>query len=169
MKKLFIILIVSLCFGFTSEAQTQKFGHLNSLQLIADLPEIQTANTTLEVFQIQLEAQGKVMVKKLEADYGAYMIDINSGNLSKLQIAKAESDIQLQQQTIQQYDTEAQNKISAKRGELYQPILDKVKKIMDEIGKEQGYTMIFDTSQGSLLHAAESEDLTEVLRTRLGL
>ena len=48
-KKLFIILIVSLCFGFSSEAQAQKFGHLNSLELIADLPEIQAANTNLEV------------------------------------------------------------------------------------------------------------------------
>ena len=147
----------------------QKFGHLNSLQLIAELPEIQGANTTLEVYQTQLEAQGKVMVEKLERDYNAYMQDINAGNLSQVQIAQAESDLQLQQQALQQYEVDAQNKVLEKRTELYQPVLDKVRKILEEIGKEQGYMMIFDTSQGALLHVQESNDLTEEVKRRLGL
>lgn len=155
--------------GTINTVHAQKFGHLNSLQLISELPEMQTANNTLEVFQTQLESQGKAMVAKLENDYNSYMIDINNGNLSQVEIAKAENELQLQQQALQQYDAEAQQKIANKRTELYKPILDKIKKILDDIGEEQGYTMIFDTSQGFLVHANESEDVSDLVRQRLGL
>lgn len=170
MKKISGIIVIIACFlASVSSLNAQKFGHLNSLQLISELPEMQTANATLEVFQTQLEAQGKVMVEKLEKDYNSYMIDINNGNLSQVEIAKAESELQLQQQSLQQYEADAQQKIVNKRTELYQPILDRIKKILDQIGKDQGYTMIFDTSQGFLVHANESEDVTNLVRKKLGI
>jgi outer membrane protein len=170
MKKIFgIFIAIAFIFSSFSSVHAQKFGHLNSLQLISELPEMQTANGTLEVFQTQLESQGKVMVEKLERDYNAYMIDINNGNLSQVEIAKAESELQLQQQSLQQYEADAQQKIVNKRTELYKPILDKIKKILDEIGKDQGYTMIFDTSQGFLVHANESEDVSDLVRKKLGI
>lgn len=170
MKNMFKILLLMVgVMGTLTGLNAQKFGHLNSLQLISELPEMQTANNTLEVFQTQLESQGRAMVAKLEKDYNAYMMDINSGNLSQVEIAKAENELQMQQQSLQQYEADAQQKIVSKRTELYQPILDKIKKILDEVGKDQGYTMIFDTSQGFIVHAQESEDVSDLVRQKLGL
>ena len=53
--------------------------------------------------------------------------------------------------------------------ELYKPIIEKVKSEIEKLGKEGGYTMIFDSSGGVLLHAAESENLMPVLKTKLGI
>ena len=54
----------------------------------------------------------------------------------------------------------------AKRDELYQPILDKIKNGHRANRKEGGYTMIFDTGAGALLHA-DPENMLETIKARL--
>ncbi|MBK6664614.1 MAG: OmpH family outer membrane protein [Saprospiraceae bacterium] len=73
------------------------------------------------------------------------------------------------QNDIKKYETEIQQKVGAKREELYKPVLDKVKAEIEKLGKEGGYTMIFDSSAGMILHAAETENLMPVLKAKLGV
>ena len=56
-----------------------------------------------------------------------------------------------------------------KREELYQPILDKVNNTIKKYGEDNGYTMIFDTSVGGILHGTESDNLLAALKTKLGI
>jgi len=41
--------------------------------------------------------------------------------------------------------------------------------LVDQIGKEEGYTMIFDTSTGGLLFADETKDLLAKVKSKLGI
>jgi Skp family chaperone for outer membrane proteins len=55
-----------------------------------------------------------------------------------------------------------------KRQELLQPILTEVDSVIQVIGKEGKYTMIFDTSvSGALLFAEDGNDLTDTVQARL--
>ena len=74
-----------------------------------------------------------------------------------------------EQQAIQAYEVEVQNKLAAKKQELYQPILQKVQQVVDQYGKEQGYTMIFDASIGGILFADTADDLMPALKSKLGI
>ncbi len=60
------------------------------------------------------------------------------------------------------------------RGEIYQkeseylgPILEKINKILKEVGEEDGYDYILDASKGSIVFADPSLDLTNVVLREL--
>lgn len=147
----------------------QKFGYLNSAQLLAELPEVKAADTQLETYQKQLMSSGESMVKKLETKYQAYAKEAQEGLLSQVEMQKKEQELATEQQKIQAYEVEVQQKILSKREELYKPILDKVKVALEGIGKEEGYTMIFDSSAGTILHANDSENLMSKVKSKLGM
>lgn len=160
--------IAMMVFLSLNTVSAQKFGYLNSQQLLVEFPEVASADKNLETYQKQLLAKGETMVKAFETEYKAYMDMVNNGTLSKVQMQQKEGQLTSKQQEIQKYEVEVQEKLLKKREELYKPILDKVQSAIDAIGKDEGYTMIFDTSTGALLHAVDSEDITSKVKSRLG-
>lgn len=163
---LLTILIVATLSTFS---QAQKFGYLNSGQLLLEMPEIKQADAQLEVFQKELLAKGEQMVKAFEDKYRKVEAQVNKGELSQIQIQQKQGELGKEQQEIQQYQVEVNQGLGAKREELYKPILDKVKQTMDQLGKEMGYTMIFDTSTGGLLFVEEADDLMPLMKQKLGI
>lgn len=152
----------------TTASYAQKFGHINSQQLLIESPSIKLADKELETYQNGLVKKGTDMVTAFEADYQKYVADREAGNLSQILIQQRESGLQATQQAIQKYEVEVQQKLAVKRESLYKPILDKVKTVMDEMGKAEGFTMIFDTSTNGLLFAVEGEDLLAKVKAKLG-
>lgn len=159
-------LLIACC---TMTAMSQKFGYLNSQQLLVELPEIKQADDKLIAHQKTLVAKGEQMVKSFETKYTAYVEEANKGTLSQIQMQQKEAELGKEQQAIQQYELEVQQELAKKREELYKPILDKVKVAVEQVGKANGYTMIFDTSLGSLLHANESDDVMALVKSQLGI
>lgn len=153
--------------GFS--AQAQKFGYVNSTLILSELPAIKSADSELEAYQKQLVSKGETMVSSFEQKYKSYAEQAQAGTLSSVQMQQKEQELATEQQSIQAYELEIQNKLLKKREDLYQPILDNVNKVLTAMGDEGGYTMIFDSSTGGILHAAESNDLTEALRAKLGI
>jgi len=146
----------------------QKFGHINSQQLLMDSPMVKEADEALKVYQGDLITKGQDMVKKFETSYQQYVTDVDAGTLNKVQMGKREEELARSQEAIQKYEIEVQQKIAKKREELYAPILEKAKIAIDEIGKEGSYTMIFDTGSNSIVYAPESEDILLKVKAKLG-
>ena len=149
--------------------QAQKFGFINTQELLASMPDLKIADVQVQALQNELLIKGEDMVTKFEADYKAYMTEVNGGTLSKVQMQQKEEVLVAKQDEIKKYEAEIQQKVGAKREELYKPILDKVKSEIEKLGKEGSYTMIFDGSAGMILHAAETENLMSALKTKLGV
>ena len=147
----------------------QKFGYLNSNQLLSELPEVKAADSELETYQKQLVSSGEQMVKDLDAKIQAYSKQAQEGTLSQVQMQQKEAELTKEQQKIQAYELEVQNKILKKREEVLQPIMDKVKEAIENVGKENGYTMIFDSNAGTILHASESENVMSLVKAKLGM
>jgi len=145
----------------------QKFGYVNSAELIRNLTEVKTADTQLEAYQKELFTKGEQMVKAFETEYTAYMTKVNGGQLSQIQMQKEEARLTEQQQGIQAYEVKVQEQLAAKKQELYQPILDRVQVVVNQVGKEMGYTMIFDTSMGGLVFVEESDNLLATIQAKL--
>lgn len=150
-------------------AQAQKFGYVNSTLILSELPAIKAADSELEAYQKQLISKGEGMVSSFEKKYKTYAEQAQAGTLSSVQMQQKEQELATEQQSIQAYELEMQQKLLQKRETLYQPILDNVNSELTKMGDEGGYTMIFDSSTGGILHAAESNDLTASLKSRLGL
>ena len=59
--------------------------------------------------------------------------------------------------------------VAAKREELLKPILVRVDDAVKSIAVDNQYLMIFDTSSGSMLFAAETEDVTALVKKKMGI
>jgi outer membrane protein len=156
------VMLISLTIGLNA----QKYGHLNSTLLMSELPSVKTADAELQTYQNQLLKIGEDMVAKLQTNYEAYTKEANSGTLSQIQVQEKETLLAQEQQSIQAYQQEVQGKILAKRQELYDPIFENVRKIIEQYGKDNGYTMIFDSGLGAILFQ-DSEDLTDIIKAKL--
>jgi outer membrane protein len=64
---------------------------------------------------------------------------------------------------LQQSYMRYQKELTAKEAELTQDILLKMQKILEEIGRAEGYTMIYDRSSGAVVWAPAHLDLTDRL------
>lgn len=167
MKRTFLTFIM-ICTGLLTMS-AQKFGYVNTQELLVGMSEMKLADNQLQALQNELLAKGQEMVIKFEDEYKAYMNEASGGTLSKVQMQQKEEVLVAKQEEIKKYEAEIQQKVAEKREMLYKPIIDKVKAEIEKLGKEGGYTMIFDMSLGMILHATESENLMPVLKTRLGI
>jgi outer membrane protein len=164
-----LILSTLLILSFAMVMHAQKYGFLNSTQLILIHPEVKAADQKLTNYQNDLLAKGDSMVKVLELNYGKYVEEVNGGTLSKLQMQEREAALGQEQEAIRAYEAEIQTSLVQKREELYKPILDAIQKAVQAVGKEEGYTFIFDSSTGVILHASETENVFDKVKAKLAL
>ena len=145
----------------------QKFGYINSALIIQDHPKVSAANTQLEIYQKMLSDSFSIKVKAFENKYKAFLEASNNGSLSPLAAQTQQNDLRTEQQSLATEEEQLQFRMLQKREELLKPILSEVDTIIQAIGKEGNYTMIFDTSvAGAILFADQADDITEQVKSR---
>ena len=151
-------------------AQTPpKYGHMNLGNLLESMPETKKATDSLKVFADSLTAIDEKMTKSFQEEVGKYQTDYQAGKLTPVQSQQIEAELQKKQQDIQKFEQEAQQQVTAKREELLKPILTKVNDAVKAVAAESGYLMIFDTSSGAMLFASETDDVTPLVKKKLGM
>ncbi|MEY2828817.1 MAG: hypothetical protein RIQ33_675 [Bacteroidota bacterium] len=168
MKRFFLVAFtITTLFCTNTFAQMPKFGHINSAELIQLMPGLKDAESKLEVYSKSMDDQFKNMqdeLQKLQADYQAkekLMTDIAKEVKQK--------EMQQKYQNFQQFQQDAQEKIAAKKEELYSPILKKAENAIKDVAKKNGYAYVFDTSVGSFLYAQDSDNMMELVKKELGI
>ena len=168
MRTIFLLSILLILLAF-SNGLSQTYAYINSTELLLEMPQVKAADSQLETYQKSLISKGEAMVKTFDTDYNQYTKEAQGGTLTGLQSQQRESELTQKQLEIQKYEQEVQQLIGKKREELYKPILDRVKVVVEQVGKENGYTMIFDSSVGGLLYAVEADNIMTLVKTKLGL
>ena len=80
-----------------------------------------------------------------------------------------EREIQDLQTRIETFNQQAQQDLADKENELTAPVIEKAKKAVEAVAKENGYTYIFNSSQGMLLYADPGDDITTLVKKKLGI
>jgi len=154
---------------FMANVNAQKFGYLNSTELLLAHPDVKSADSNLQAYQAQLLKAGQKMATDFQKNYEAYAKEAQKGTLSKIQMQEREGKLTQEQNKIREYEIQMQQKLGQKREELYKPILDKIQNAINAVGKENGFTFIFDSGTGGILHAEDSENIIGLVKTKLGL
>ncbi len=162
-------IIALLSVASITSISAQKFAHINSQLLMVEMPEMKNADAQIQTYQESLMKKGQDMVQAFEAKYLAYAEEANKGVLNKIQMQQKEGELGKEQQAIQSYEQEVQSLLAQKRQSLYKPLIDKVKVAIEQVGKEGGYTMIFESGSGVLVHATESDDIMALVKTKVGM
>ncbi|MBP5366143.1 MAG: OmpH family outer membrane protein [Bacteroidales bacterium] len=166
-----LCLIAALAVASAVNAQDLKFAHVDSEKLIADLPEKLAAEKELQDEAKKLEDQMTVMNNELQQKYQEY---INGRETMPDLIRQTkEKEIRDAQDRLTSYQQMAQQSLAQKEQQLLTPIIEKVQKAIDEVGKENGFIYIFDinpqVAQVILYHSDKSTDASSLVRAKLGL
>ena len=169
MKKGFIVVLVALlAFGGSAMAQKNiKLGHINSNDLMQIMPGRDTAMNLLQKEVEDLQAEMEAMKKEYETQVSNYLA--KKDQLSELIRKSKESDIQKMAERIETFQSNAQKLLEDRQEELLKPIVDRAKAAIEEVGKENGYTYIFDAGVGTLLYSQDSDDIMPLVKKKLGL
>ena len=147
----------------------QKFGYLNSVAMLAEMEEVKQADSDLQAFQTQLTKRGQEMVKELQDKAVELDRKQKQGLIAPKDYQAQAAKLTEEETAIGNYEKEVYDKLAEKRQELYKPILERVNTAMQDVAKENGYLLVFDTSTQVLLYADESLDVTNLVKTKLGI
>jgi outer membrane protein len=168
MKQLFGILLLSGLFALP--VQAQKYGHLNVGNLLELMPETKAADEELKNYQEELRSKGQEMANAFREEAEKFLADAQAGNLAPVVEQKKREELTKKQEEIANYEKEMERKLNEKRRELLGPIEKKVIESVEKIAKENGYTMVFNTSMfNSILFVRESDDLLPLMKAELGV
>lgn len=168
MKKTFVLTLGMLLL-LTVSGFAQKFGYCNSVALLTELAEVKQADSDLKAYQTQLTKKGQEMVKELQDKAADLERKKELGTISPKDYEAQATKLKEEEAAIGEYEQKVYNDLAKRREDLYKPILEKVNKAMQDVAKENGYLLVFDTSTQVLLYADESLDLTKLVKTKLGI
>lgn len=169
MKKILTVLFVAvLAMGGNAMAQkTVKLGHINSNDLMQIMPGRDSAQSTLQAEVADLENTLKTMQSELETRYNDYMEKQNQ--MSDLIKQTRQRELQDMGARIEEFQKNAQKQLQDRESELLKPIIDRAKKAIEDVAKENGYTYVFDAGVGALLYSQDSDDIMPLVKKKLGL
>ena len=164
----FVFIISFMLMVSVASAQSLKFGHINTQQLVTELPEYISAMTSLENEAKLLQDRRNIMQQEAQQKYTEYLTQRDE--MPELVLATMEKEIQEIQSRMENYDLLAQQTIQKKQQDLLQPILEKVYKAIEDVGAENGFIYIFDVSiEIVLYYSDQSVDCLNLVKRKLGV
>ncbi len=163
--------IVFALLALTANAQT-KIGHINSQELLALMPETDSAQKQLEKLAKEHELALEEMSVEFNKKYEDFINKVNdTGNpMSDLVRASKEAELQEMQQRTQAFQQQAERDIQQKRMTLFQPIQEKAINAVNEVAAEQKFTYILDSGMGVVVYSApDAQDILPLVKKKLGL
>lgn len=167
-KAIKLTLAVALLMGSTS-LFAQKFGRINTQEIIMAMPETKTMQTNMEAYGKEIQDNIETMQVEFNTKYQDYQKNYNT--LTDMAKEMKEKELQDLQNRIQEFQGRAQQEYQKKQNELLTPIIDKAKNAIDKIAAAGSYLAVFDTSTGSLAYFDETTltDLAPAVKKELGI
>lgn len=160
-------MLAAICLlSLTATAQT-KVGTINSELIIGLMPETKKVLSLIESYGKRLDSSYQVKFKAYEAKVKDYREKEKgyTDNLRKLKLQQLAKD----DQELQQSRANGNRLIQIKRDEVMRPLYIKLKGVIAEICKAEGYTQILTISGNEFAYIDEKHDITQKVMDKLGL
>lgn len=167
MKKTILTVVAALLMTAMTYAE-DKIAYINSQAVFADMPELKDIQKSLEDEQAKYKGEMELMEKEYENKVMAYKEQ--EATMSDAMKQTRQSEIADLEQRYNTFLQTVRQELQKKQEELMTPLYDKIKKAIEDVGKEKGYTYIIDeASQAIVYHSASAIDAEPFVRTKLGL
>lgn len=170
MRKIFAFAIVTaLTFGVSGViAQSYKFGHIDSQEILKVMPDMDSAQAKITNYAESLQAQIEELQVEFNKKYQDYL-QKRSTFTDAIREMK-EKELTDMQQRAQEYQQVAEQDYQRYQAETMKPVIDKADAAIKKVAKANGFTYIFDTSSGVLLYFSEqSIDIAPLVKKELGI
>lgn len=163
MKKYLLAFLVLIAFGALA-AQTVKIGYVDTDRLLYESNEAIEIQRLFNLDKQNWSSQLRSMdeeIRRMEQDYEIDKLTKNEAAkreaLARIDAKKAEAG-----RLLNEYFGEGGTAEQRYR-ELIDPLTVKIQNLIVKIAQDEKYTMIFDTSYPTILYAAPSIDITDIV------
>ena len=167
-KAIKLTLAVVLVMGATS-LFAQKFGRINTQEIIMAMPETKTMQENMDTFAKELSDN----IETMNVEFNTKLQDFqkNYNTFSDAIKEVKEKELNDMQTRTREFQERAQQDYQKKQNELLAPIIDKAKSAIDKVAAADGFLVVFDTSTGSLAYFDEATltDVAPAVKKELGI
>jgi outer membrane protein len=170
MKNLVKVIAIVVLVGFTSLAYAQKstkFGHVDFGKLIEQMPGQDTVRIAMNKYAQTLQDTYGAMQTELQTKIDEYTR--NKETMSAIIKQTKEKEIGDLQSRMEAFQGSAQQDIADQETKLTTPFIDKAKKAIQDVAKENGFTYIFNNVEGFLLYNEGGEDIMPLVKKKMGI
>ncbi|MDO9577288.1 MAG: OmpH family outer membrane protein [Candidatus Cloacimonadales bacterium] len=163
MKKGFLILAL-LIIATAIFAETDKMAYIDTDRIMAESPETQEAQTILLNERQKWEQEIGEMdteIQQLYTDYDSKKMILTASG--KQEAETKITDLQQKRQAKVEEIFGENGKFAQKQAELLEPILNKLKAVIEKVAVENNFSIIFDAASGGLLYAKPNMDITDLV------
>ena len=153
-----------------------KVGVINSEIVVDNFPEFAQAEAQLgrevEGWQKERGAWENTMLKqregiddreaKLEAGQNVLAPERKTALQRELDSLKLDLSLKINQRA-----TDEQTRFNSRRAELLAGVFETVNKTIEELGEQEGFDLIFDSANGTVVYARDPQEVTDQLLARL--
>lgn len=163
-----LTLAVALMMSATS-LFAQKFGRINTQEIIMNMSETKEMQTNLESFAKELQDQVESINVEFNNKRQEFQKNYNTYSESVRQLK--EKELYELQQRLEDYSQVAQQDYQKRQNELLAPIVEKARAAIDKVAKANGFMAVFDISTGAIAYFDEATltDLAPQVRAELSI
>lgn len=159
----FVVLVTS--FGYSQT--TIKLGHIDSNEILSLMPETDSLQNELKNYADYLDQQMSAMAMEYQSKINSYQENV--ATMSPLILQTKEKEITDLQARIQAFQQSADQDLATKQAELFNPLIERVKTAIDEVGRENGYNYIFDVGAGAVVFFEGGDNVLPLVKKKLGI
>jgi len=163
MRKITLILVA--CIICATSAFAQKYGHVNSTDIMQAMPGIDSVQIKIAEFQKSLETLYENMANEFQTKNEKF--NKEAGTMSSAVRKVREDELVALQNRIQEFQMNVQDDLEEEYMRLIAPYKEKVQNAINDVAKDNKYSYIFDTQ--ILLYYDGGDDVTPLVKKKLGI
>jgi outer membrane protein len=162
-----IMLLMISAVAVSAQKKVTKIAVINSQELLDKMPEYDSIQSVYEKEYREIEQAMQQMYTDLQQKQEYYVANVDS--MTPFMASMKKQEIQDLTTRLQGFEQNAQQQLQQTIQRLQQPLIDKIKKAIEDVAKENGYTHVIDLAQGSLLYFDESFDIMDLVKKKLNI
>lgn len=163
-----LLIAVALVFGASAFANAQsKVAHINSQELIEQMPAYTSAMAQLEKLKTTYDADIKDMLTEAQATMQRYETEAPTKTDEENQ--RRALELQQTQQSIAKYRQNAMQQLQQKEVELLKPVYEKAREAIQKVAREKGFDYVLNSTTGMGVIMADGYNLMPDVKAELGI
>lgn len=167
MKNALKLTLALLFMAAAMPTMAQKFGTVNSQEVISALPEVKEVEANLKKMQEEFGLQYEEMMVEGNKKIDEYQKTRET--LTESMRSIREQEINNIQERLQELEARAQSETEAKYAELMKPVVEKARTAVEAVMKAKGLAGIFSTEVFVTTDPVQVVDITADVKKHLGI
>ncbi len=170
MRTLLFLFAFGLITSVASAQTATKIGYADVDYIFSQMPEFKQIDADMRSLENQLKKNLEAKGQEFQRKVAEYQQNLNTMLDAVRQ--NTERELQQLQANLEKMQQDAQAEIQKKQASLMEPVYAKVGKAIEDVAKENGYTMVLNQQIGGLdviLYGDTNADVSDMVLKKMGV